>query len=259
MNKNMRNKFSRVLALCCVMAVAVGSFAYFSDREGVFGEDTYKITLDDQGIDIRPVDPDNPVDPTNPDPTPGTTIENIWDMNAEDGSIEAEDVYPGKDIDLSYDLVNGSDAAVDVRETIVLTVKDYKGDALPLTGTVEYRLFKQAVADAYGATDGQDVIADETVVGNTVTYKIAPYTIAGQKEAVDGATTRAQRDFVLVMNKAAKNAFQASSCQIDLLVEAKQHADNGAQYGWAEVANETVVLGGVTISGTGTGAVPVAP
>ena len=244
-----KNKISRALALVCMFALLVGSLAYFSDR--VDNSDSpLAFELDDEGIDIRPVDPSTDPDEV-PDPTdnPGQDIKDIWDAN-NDGSIENEDVYPGKDIDLDFDLVNASDSAVDVRETIVLTVKDYKGDALNLSSTPEYQLFESAVDDTYGAMDGVNVISVETVNANTVKYVIAPYVIDGKNEDIDGVAgidNRISRSYSMVMNKLAKNAFQASTCQIDYLMEVKQHAENGPTGGWTDVVMETVTLGGVDV------------
>jgi len=42
----------------------------------------------------------------------------------------------------------------------------------------------------------------------------------------------------------ADNDWQASTCQIDYIVEAKQHAEGGADKGWAEVANKQITIDG---------------
>lgn len=246
-----KNKITKFLTLALVMALAVGSFAYFTDREVLSGDDAYKFTLDDKGIDIRPVDPGaedpDPETPVPDDYDPGEEIEKIWDANNE-GSIEDKDIYPGEKVDMDFDFYNASDAAVDIRETIVLTVTDYDDSAMPLSATPEYRMFKDAVEDAFGALDGQDPIVVETVTGNQVLYKIAPFALDGQNENIDGKAgfnTRAKMSYTLVLNKLAGNAFQASNCKIDYIVEAKQHADGGADKGWSEVATINKTIGNI--------------
>ncbi len=253
MNVNMK-KFMALGLAGALSLTAVGTFAYFSDREENNNGTPWTITLDDKGIDIRPVDPDNP-DPTVPDDNPGGTIEEIWDGNNE-GSVEDKDVYPGEEVDLGFDFVNGSDAAVDLRETIILTVKDYKGDPIALTdvlGTSEYEVWQSSAKDSFGAIDGVTDLTGRGTIdrgdanNNVIVYKLNPFTVDGVNEDADGTNgidTRVSMAYKLVMDKLADNDWQASTCQVDYIVEAKQHAEGGADKGWAEVANETLTIGG---------------
>ena len=239
------------LLLVCIMALSVGLLAYFSDREIANDGDPWAIQIDDKGIDIRPVDPDNPVDPVDPDPNPGETIQDIWDMNNE-GNVENKDVYPGEKVDLGFDLVNGSDNAVDIRETIVLTVSDYAGKSIKLKdilGDSEYEMWKDSEKDTYGAIDGKTSLLDlATSINrdgeNTIVYKLKPFTIDGKNENITGKGTRAHLAYELIMDKLALNEFQASECQVDYIIEAKQHAEGGADKGWTEVENITLNIGG---------------
>jgi len=257
-----KNKLTGALALTLALSCVVGSLAIFTDR--VDNDDVpFDYSLEDQGIDVRPVDPDQPdPDPDDPAPDdPGKDLEDIWDMNNE-GSIEDKDVYPGEKIDLSFDLYNASDSAVDVRETIVLTVLDHEGqNTLTLKdvlGESEYEVWASSkVDDTDGYNDGvtslESRIDPARANGilrsgtNTVAYYLAPFTIDGQNEDADNnnaMNVRSKLSYELIMDWLAKNEYQASTCQIDYIVEAKQHADGGADKGWTEVANQTLTIGG---------------
>ena len=235
--KNM--KISGLLALALVFVMLVGSLAYLTDRVA----DDASFSTIDGGVIITP-DPD-PDDP-DPDPDPDKLSTKWATVNAE----ALANFNPGDKLDLSYTLASTGKLAVDVRETFVITSSE------PLTeGAPEFRLFSSVDQDDAGAYDGVNVVVTERRIdAYHYMYTIAPYTLNGTSETVDGInTTSVAKSYYVVFIKLTGNNFQGDTCTVDYLVEAKQHSDGG-DADWTTAAIGSLTLGGQTIS-----AVPAAP
>ena len=222
-----------LLGLTLTLAIA-GAFAFFTDKV------TTKATLttSEKSVDITT----NPTDPSDPDYDPDW--ENNLSAKWEDVNATALANYnPGDKVDLSFALKNTGSQAVDIRETFVITSSKALTEASP-----EFRLFQEAIQDAAGAWDGQEVVSAELINGNQIKYSIAPYVISSEIEAIDNNPIEVEKDYNLVFNKAASNAFQAATCKVEYLVEAKQHSADGPAGGWTEVETATIQFGGQSIN-----------
>lgn len=242
--KNM--KISGLLALALVFVMLVGSLAYLTDRV----TDGASFSTIEGGVIITP-DPDPSPDPDDPDPKPDPNpdpnkLSTKWaNVNAE----ALANFNPGDKLDLSYTLASTGKLAVDVRETFVITSSE------PLTnGAPEFRLFSSYEKDAAGANDGVNVVVTEKRIDEYhYMYTIAPYTLNGTDEKVDGiSSTSVAKTYYVVFNKLTGNTFQGDTCTVDYLVEAKQHSDDAAD--WTTAATGSLTLGDQSVK-----AVPAAP
>ena len=206
-----KKKLTAVIAVMTVVTLLVGSLAFFTDRE-----DAKATITSGKASDIIKVTPDGTEEGSK---DPGTSLENLWEKNNPD---EQKYIEPGDDVDLSYTLTNIGEGDIDVKETIIITVKDASGAAMNLTANEpEYRLFQAVQFDTNGAIDGVvgplNVVSIEQISDNQIKYTLAGFTL----EKGEGAALA----YKLVMNKYAGNAFQASTCTVDYLVEMRQHVD----------------------------------
>lgn len=213
------------------IALAIGSFSYFTDR--LTADAVIKTAGSDDIIHVTP-DPD--VDPEG-DKDPETSLEAKWEDN-NDGKFDI--INPGDDIDLSYDLKNLSEP-VDVRETFILT-----SDVALNQNSPEWRLFDKVTKDKYGASEGVNVIEVEQISDYQIKYSIAPFVL--------DADETVNLKYNVVLDKYTSNAFQGSTCEVDYVVELRQHSDDVAvNEGW--IANSDT---GLTFNGSAVLAVPAA-
>jgi len=222
-----------VLGLTLLLAIA-GAFAYFTDRV----DTSATVSVDDNSVDITT----DPVDPDDPDPKPEyeDNLTYKWSVvNAE----ALANFNPGDKVDLSYVLENSGSQAIDVRETFFITSSEALTEASP-----EFRLFKDAIQDQAGAWDGQEVVSVELIDANTIKYSVAPYVLSSETEQITDRPVKVNNEYNLIFDKAAKNAFQAATCQVEYLVEAKQHTEDGPVGGWTVVETATIEFGGSQIN-----------
>lgn len=213
-----------VLALGCAALIGIaGTFAFFTDRVELGA----KVTTNENSVDITP-GPDYDGD-----------LSAKW---AAENAAALANYNPGDKINLGYSLENTGSKAVDVRETFVITSSE------PLTAaSPEYRLFESAIQDAAGAWEGNTVVSAEQVNANTIKYTIDPFVLSSEDEVVGANETAKDFTYALVFDKDAANKFQASTCQVDYVIEAKQHSADGPDNGWEEVDAATLTLGGQTV------------
>lgn len=254
MRKHSISRLNGLLALALVAAFAVGTLAYFTDR--VTTSATVTTVVD--GVNITPQpDPDVvPDDPTNPDPggftdpTPDDPTDDLTNWWAYINPTAQVNFNPGDKLVLGYNLANSGTLAVDVRETFVIT------SSKPLSATPEFRLFTSFNKATNGCNTGVDVVVkEERIVENGATncyqykYTIAPYTLSGSNETVGANPTFANKDYYLVFDKLSGNAFQGATCEVQYVVEAKQHTNNVDQDAdWIVAATATMQLGGKTVN-----------
>lgn len=232
MNKKIMNKKVATVAIAGAIALTmVGSLAYFTDyattqANGTAG--TVAIAMDS-------------------------------DINFKDAN-DMDILNPGDMRDGSFAITNMGNKSIDVRTTVALTALDHEGNAIAFTGDAttqsEYDLYAREDVElvegkGYQPKAGATPIADKVVNGNVITYDIADYSLNGNSdeydevETIDGVTAFANDyDFVLVFKGDTGNEWQASTVQMDVIVEAKQHENTGA--GWDIVAQETVTQGSIT-------------
>lgn len=218
-----KTKLTTVIAIATVACLMVGAFAFFTDRVT-----TNASASTARASDLIDVDPD-PTNPSAPD-DPQDALEAVWTRENPDKDI----VKPGDLVDLSFDLKNIGSSDIDCKETIVLTSKVNLDQTNP-----EWRLFLDATADEYGAMVGGTVVSAEQISAKQVKYTLAAFKLSKNE-------TKA-RNFKLVFDKYATNAFQGDVCTIDYLCEMRQHVDSIAvDANWDAVRTDTIRFAGQT-------------
>lgn len=269
--KDNKKKLTAGLLTATLGLGLVGSFAFFSDyvTDNFGGEDGVDVGSN-KPVDIVPnddgkePDPNNPTnDPTHPKddtvsetPKDGKTDEEISDRWARLNATALANYNPGDEIALPVQMYNGGTHKIDVRERFVIT------SSKPLTqadrNNLEFRLKAASTsgtgyedftaADVNGAFDaGVDgsVIETEVVDEYTVAYTLDPHAMEPGAEVI--------RDFYMIFDRNAKNAFQAAEVTVDVLIEAKQsNAVNGntgnPAEGWTSVATGSLKVGETTFA-----------
>lgn len=232
MKKSIFSKKSATVAIVGAIALTmVGSMAYFTDyattqANGTAG--TVAIGLDSEI--------------------------NLLDANGMDI------LNPGDERVGAFTVTNHGNKSIDVRTTMALTALDHEGNPINFTGDAE----SQSEYDLYLASDvelvegegykpvaGAKPLAVKTIEGNVIKYVLPEYALNGNSdmydevETIDGIDAFAhENDFVLVFKGEAGNEWQASTIQLDVIVEAKQHENTGA--GWDIVAKESLTQGSLT-------------
>jgi len=220
-------------ALAGMIAIG-GTFAFFTDRVATDA----KLSTSETTVDIV-TDPDA----SNPN--------HRDDLSAKWGAVNATalaNYNPGDKLDLSYELSNAGDLAVDVRETFIITSSEDMKDGAP-----EFRLFTGAAQNpSTGAwTGGEVVVKEEKLNDKQYKYTIAPYELSGAKETV-ASPSEMEKKYQLVFDQASLNQFQGASCTVDYVVEAKQHTAGG-DADWV-----TAATGSLTVNGQDLTVVPEA-
>jgi predicted ribosomally synthesized peptide with SipW-like signal peptide len=232
MKKTIFNKKSATIAIVGAVALTmVGTMAYFTDyattqANGTAG--TVAIALDSQ-IDLKDAN--------------GMDILNPGDMR-----------------EGMFTVTNMGNKSIDVRTTLALTALDHEGNAINFTGDAEsqseYDLYlasdvELVAGEGYKPVTGAKPIEVKSIEGNVIKYAIADYSLNGNSdeyaevETIDGIDAFAHDyDFVLVFKGETGNEWQASTIQLDVIVEAKQHENTGA--GWDIVAQESLTQGSLT-------------
>ena len=224
-NKNLKGFICMVLALVMIFG---STFAYFTDRAGT----NSKGTAGTVGIDL-------------------TSDINLLDADGKDI------LNPGDLRDSSFGVENTGNKSIDVRTTIVLT------SSVPMTtgenGQAEYELYLRddvhfVEGEGWKPNDGAQPVQVRNISddGKTIIYRLPDYILNGNedfgddnREIEEGIDTDFHdNDFVLIFaGSQTGNDFQASTVQIDVLVEAKQHRNTGA--GWEIVAQEAYSNGAI--------------
>ena len=232
MKKSIMNKKVATVAIAgAIVLTMVGSMAYFTDyattqANGTAG--TVAIALDS---DI-----------------------NLLDANGMDI------LNPGDQRDGAFTVTNMGNKSIDVRSTLALTALDHEGNAKNFTGSAteqsEFDLYlasdvELVPGEGYKPVAGATPLEVKTIDGNVIKYVLPEYSLNGNSdeyaevETIDGISAFAHDyDFVLVFKGETGNDWQASTIQLDVIVEAKQHENTGA--GWDIVAQETLTQGSLT-------------
>lgn len=208
-------------SLAAVVA-AVGTMAFFTDRV-----DT-NVTAEAGTVDIE--------------------LTSNW--------VDVEGFKPGDKTDLTYSIQNDGNKSVDVRERIVVK----SSTAMDASEQAEFEIYRAADVeqdvngayipkqDAEPVTTGAErkVSADNT----SITYEIEEYTLNGSgfnAEIEDGVTeTVKESPYVLVFKDTSGNDFQGATVTVDLVAEAKQHRNTGADT-WATISTDSITMGGEAV------------
>lgn len=222
----MKKRITKLLAVGCICALLVGSFAYFTDK--VSSQATATVgNINLVFNDISDADAGSHYD-SNLSVVDGldTARDKVWTAGKllVDGAV----LNPGDTVDMSFNVANTGSKSIDVRPTLKVTSdKQLPTPALSVkVGAQSYPLTGGQLVDTkyvYSVNLGDDFILDGTA----------------EKDAAVAAT---QKDYAvsLVFDRAAKNEAMGASLTFDLTVLAKQHRNTGAA-DWAAVAEFQVV------------------
>lgn len=213
-----------VLALATVAALAVGTFAFFTDRVQAKAEATAG-TLELALTDIR-------------------TGNNVK-------------MKPGTGCTVDFTLSNLGNKSADVKEILVLR----SPVAMTAGAATEFDLYKASdvTLDAdgkYTIKTGAQPVAVRSVSTDkkSISYTIDQFILNGTGTAAEtenGVTSNAKSSaYVLVFKNTAGNAFQDITVTLDYMAQAKQHR-NTNDATWTDIMSETI-----TFAGSSTSAVP---
>lgn len=202
----MKKRRTKILAAGMALALMVGTFAFFTDRETHNASATAgKIDL--VFTDVSSKDANKVDGQTNTDSL-------VWTDNkiTKDGDI----MNPGDKFDMGYKLTNTGSKSIDVRQQLTLT------SSVALT----------ADAEEYTLKCG-NVTITPTVSENklSITYAIPDIILNGTIETeTDGVAQAEGQDYDLYLDfaKAAANKFMDSTVSVKLDVMAKQHRNTTA-------------------------------
>lgn len=212
-----------VLALATVAALAVGTFAFFTDRVQAKAQakaGTLELALTDIATGNN------------------------------------EKMKPGVGCTVDFTLSNKGNKSADVKEILVL-----RSPVAMTAGAEEFDLYKatDVTLDANGKTTvkaGAKPVAARSVSTDkkSITYTIPEFILNGtgtDAETETGAVGVSKSSaYVLVFKNTAGNAFQGISVTLDYMAQAKQHRNtNNAT--WSTVMSESI-----TFAGNSTPAVP---
>lgn len=205
-----------VLAMATVAALAVGTFAFFTDR--VQAKATAK----------------------------AGTLE-LALSNVE--LSKATGLKPGTGCKVDFTLSNKGNKSADVKEVLVL-----RSPTAMTAGAEEFDLY--LASDVTLAADGKATInanASPVAVrkvadnGLSITYTIPEFILNGTgdgKEEESGAVGTAKTSsYVLVFQPTAGNDFQGISVTLDYLAQAKQHRNTNADT-WTTITKESISFAG---------------
>lgn len=236
-------KVAAVLAAGSVALAGVGAMAFFTDWEQGDFDGLKGVQVADNPIEIIPNDYDD-------NKVSDESISTKW------AAAMPENFNPGDAADLEVKLSNIGSVDADLRETIVITSDE------PFTGSdlanIEYRIRTGIITTAHDAdngafhaTDGAVIANDDAITAVDVKEEIVgnnqvKYTLIYDKLAAGASVIR---DYNLIFDGDAPNAFQGDKVKVEYLVEAKQTNDaNGndgdASEGWTQAATGTFEIGG---------------
>lgn len=265
---NNKKKIAAIAGTLGVAAVAVAgaSLALFTDKtdgniDGTAG--TIDIRLDDLNLS----NPDN-INPGDSDPDmPKTYVPT-------EGDPLFDPAKPGKEVEISttehaltFTITNDGTKSMRTRHTLVISVKDTKGNYLNADVFSLYEDSKELTGKSYiGADDKEYATVAEVPAGVTikaVKYVFTPdvfdgYGLQAETEAASTvkatANAAASKDYtyILAMDKDSKNEYQGAVVMVETLFEGMQFR-NTVQDDWKVVSTEKFDM---TVATTSTQAAP---
>ncbi len=208
------------LAVMTVASFAVGTLAYLTDRVEA-----------------------------NLSPTAGTVDLDITDfkLNGVAAATGVSDFCPGQGVAITYNVVNSGNKAVDVKETLVLTVLSSTLAAKNLTtATPEFKLYSSGVTidstNGNAATVSGSAVQVGTISGNKITYSPAEFSLDGGAGEVANPASAAKTLYLVFSNEVG-NDFVGAQLTLDYMAEAKQHANTDSST-WAAARTATMTFAG---------------
>lgn len=212
-----------VLAIATVAALAVGTFAFFTDR--IQAQATA---------------------------TAGTLELALTDIRTGDNTK----MKPGAGCTVDFTLSNLGNKSADVKEVLVL-----RSPVAMTAGAEEFDLY--LASDVTLAADGKVTVKDGkspvaaravSTDRKSITYTIPEFILNGtgdDAETETNVTSNAKSStYVLVFKGTAGNTFQGITVTLDYMAQAKQHRNTNS-ITWTTVMSETI-----TFAGNSTSAVP---
>lgn len=221
--KKPKKLMALVLAIATVVALSVGTLAFFTDRiqaQATATAGTLKLALTDI-----------------------TTGAN------KDG------MKPGTGCTVNFTLTNNGNKSADVKEVLVLKSDTAMsaGDATEFDLYLASDVILDTATGKYTVKDGKSPVATRVVTdSNTITYTIDEFVLngTGTGEGVEtepGVTSNAKASaYVLVFKSTAGNSFQNAGVTLHYLAQAKQHRNTNGDT-WATIMNQPLTFAGNNI------------
>lgn len=202
----MKKRMTKILAAGMALALMVGTFAFFTDRE-THNAGATAGNIDLVFTDVSSKDANKVAGQTNTDDL-------VWTDNkiTKDGDI----MNPGDTFDMGYKLTNNGSKSIDVRQQLTLT------SSVALTADAEEYTLKCG-----NVTITPNVSEDK----KTITYSFDDIILNGTVETEATGVAQAEgQDYDLYLDfaKAAANKFMDSTVSVKLDVMAKQHRNTTA-------------------------------
>lgn len=197
----MKKRITKILAAGMALALMVGTFAFFTDRE-THNAGATAGNIDLVFTDVSSKDANKVTGQTNTDDL-------VWTDNkiTRDGDI----MNPGDTFDMGYKLTNNGSKSIDVRQQLTLT------SSVALTADAEEYTLKCG-----NMTIKPSVSEDK----KTITYSFDDIILNGTVETEATGVAQAEgQDYDLYLDfaKAAANKFMGSTVEVTLDIMAKQH------------------------------------
>lgn len=202
----MKKRMTKILAAGMALALMVGTFAFFTDREthnaGATAGNIDLVFTDVSSKDANKVDGQT------------NTDDLVWTDNkiTKDGDI----MNPGDTFDMGYKLTNTGSKSIDVRQQLTLV------SSVAMTDAAEEYTLKCG-----NMTITPNVSEDK----KTITYSFDDIILNGTVETEATGVAQAEgQDYDLYLDfaKAAANKFMGSTVSVKLDVMAKQHRNTTA-------------------------------
>ena len=221
----MKKKLSLLLAIACVVTLAVGSFAFFTDRvEASAAATAGKLDL---------------------------VVGNI-------SASKTSDLKPGNGVQINFTLENKGNKSADVLETLVLTSTVALTDK---NGAAQFDLYapSNVTVDSAGmatvASGAKPITARTTgsytkdgKTYYTITYAIPEFILNGSganAETETGITSSSKASkYILVFRQDSGNEFQNVSISLDYEAHAKQHRNTNSSAWTATGVKEIISFAG---------------
>jgi len=222
MKAKTRKRWATVIAGACMCAVAVASFALFTDRAQSQAEYTA-----------------------------GTLDIELTESWTADNAVAAENFTPGDKLDLTYKLENEGNLNAKVRETFVLTTDK------PVTDDFEIYKSTDVVEDT---TTGLWVKASSSVnpievrrseaygTGTKITYEVPEHILDKESEE--------EYKLVILFKADAKNEIKGTNVKLEYIAQAIQEENTGALGDNTVWTDAKVMTGSLNIGGTDRAVVP---
>lgn len=197
----MKKRMTKILAAGMALALMVGTFAFFTDREthnaGATAGNIDLVFTDVSSKDVNKVDSQT------------NTRDKVWTDSkiTKDGDI----MNPGDTFDMGYKLTNTGSKSIDVRQQLTLV------SSVAMTDAAEEYTLKCG-----NMTITPNVSEDK----KTITYSFDDIILNGTVETEATGVAQAEgQDYDLYLDfaKAAANKFMGSTVEVTLDIMAKQH------------------------------------